>query len=579
LKNKGSFFLKIFAFFILNSLLLAVIFFIAANAYIKASNINLFSRELKTNAVTIIPFIASDIEKKDYSALNIAVEDISRRLGNRITVIDLDGTVVADSQNEASSMANHAGRDEIKAVLGGKPFAVSVRYSSTLQENMLYAALPVETQSGLFAVLRLSMPLKNIDLFTKNAIKHIFLIFLISAFVSFFTAFVMSRKMTRGIDSLSKAALSISSGDFKTKAEVFANDEIGALAVSFNSMSDKIDVLFKEINDSKNMLDKILSSASDGIMLADKDGKVFLVNEAMRKLFPDSNQGRYIWEFLRNKDFETALKTVSDGASQALLGEFKYENSMFSYAVSKVKDEDKFVIMLRDITKIKQLDDLKKEFITNASHELKTPVTSIAGFAETLETQNLPKETVHYIEIIKKQAIRLSNIVNDLLSLSAFETMKNVDRKEADIAAIISDVVNLYRKKASEKSLEIKIDIPSDLRKAYVNEFNIEQLFANLIDNAVKYTEKGVISIQAGNLNNDYITISVSDTGIGISKSHLPRIFERFYVADKARSKKSGGTGLGLSIVKHILNVNGGDISVESEEGKGTTFTIKLPTN
>ncbi|MCL2484475.1 MAG: ATP-binding protein [Endomicrobia bacterium] len=577
MKNKGSFFIKLFAFFIVNSLLLAVIFFIAANAYIKSSNVELFSRELQTNAVTIIPFLASDIEKKDYAALKINVADISKRIGNRITVIDLDGIVIADSQNDPSSMANHAGRDEIKAVLGGNPFATAIRYSSTLHENMLYAAVPFETQKGLFAVLRLSTSLKNIDLFTKKTVEHIFLIFLVSAFISFFTAFIMSRKMTRGIESLSEAALSISQGDFTTKAEIFANDEIGALAVSFNAMSDKIDSLFKEINNSKGMLGKILSSVSDGIILADKDGKVLLVNEAMKKMFPDSGSGRFIWEFLRNKDFEDALKTVSGGENQTLIGEIEYERSAFSYAVSKVKDEDRLVVMLRDVTKIKEFGNLKKEFIINASHELKTPVTSIAGFAETIETQDLPEETAHYIGIIKKQAERLSNIVNDLLSISALEVMKEIDMKEVDVAAIIRDAANLYKKRAAEKGLEIKIDISSGLKKAYVNEFNMEQLFSNLIDNAVKYTETGAITVKAGNLNDDFIKVSVSDTGIGIPKSQLSRIFERFYVVDKARSKKTGGTGLGLSIVKHILNVNGGDISAESEEGKGTTFTVRLP--
>jgi two-component system phosphate regulon sensor histidine kinase PhoR len=579
LKNKGSFFAKLFAFFIVNSLILTVIFFAAANAYIKSSNIDLFSRELKTSAVTIVPFLAPLIEKKDFSALNASVADLSERLGDRITVIGLDGAVLADSQNEYSSMQNHAGRDEVKEVLGGKSFSSYVRYSSTLQESMLYAAVPVETRGKSIAVLRLSMPLKNINLFTARAIKHIFLIFLVSAVISFLTAYIMSGKMTRGIESLSRAASSIAGGDFKTKAEVFADDEIGALAVSFNAMSDKIDALFKEISDSKDTLDKILSSVSDGIILAGKDGKVFVLNEVVKKLFPDSAPGRYVWEFLRNKDFGEALKAAAGGESRTLSGEIEHEKSVFYYAVSKVENEDKFVILLSDITKIKQLGDLKKEFIINASHELKTPVTSIAGFAETLETKKLPEESARYIEIIKKQAQRLSNIVTDLLSLSSLETMKETERNDVDAAQIIKETAKLYEKKASEKGLEIKTDISPDLKKAYVNEFNIEQLFANLIENAVKYTEKGEISVKARNLNDDFISVSVSDTGIGIPKSRLSRIFERFYVVDKARSKKSGGTGLGLSIVKHILNVNGGDISVESEEGKGTTFTVKLPTD
>jgi two-component system phosphate regulon sensor histidine kinase PhoR len=325
------------------------------------------------------------------------------------------------------------------------------------------------------------------------------------------------------------------------------------------------------------MLDKILSSVSDGILLMDKEGKALLFNAAFKNMFPGAENERRFWEFLRSKEVECALKSVENAAPEnAVSGEFDYKEKSFAFVISKVKNEDKFVVSVKDMTKFKQLDGLKKDFISNASHELKTPVTSIIGFSETLESGNLSAENRHYVEVIKKQAQRLSNIVKDLLSLSFLESKKNDDRKEFDIAALIENVAGFYLKKASEKGVALSTGIESGVGKIYGNEFNIEQLLINLTDNAVKYTENGEIAIKAEN-SGEFVRITVSDTGIGISKEHIPRLFERFYVVDKSRTRKSGGTGLGLSIVKHIVQSHNGNISIESEEGAGSKFIVDLP--
>jgi signal transduction histidine kinase len=441
------------------------IFFVIAGAYIKSSTEDFFSQELKTNASAITPYILAYAENKNYRDLNLLVKSISARVNNRITVIEPDGTVAADSQSDASLMPNHYDRDEVRSVIEGSPFCVSLRHSPTLNENTLYAAVPLTSNGALQAVLRLSMPIKTVNLFTRKTFKSIFIVFAWFFLISIAAAYFISKKMTSGIALLNKAALNISEGNFNEKILIRSDDEIETLADSFNKMSDDV----------------------------------------------------------------------------------------------------------------KQLETLKKDFIINASHELKTPLTSIIGFAETIETGQLPPETAHYLSIIKKQAQRLSNIVNDLLSLSLLETVKKIDKQNVDIIKIISDCVSLYKKKTEEKGIVIITDVAKDLKPAYANEFNIEQLFINLIDNAVKYTEKGRIEIKAANYDACFIKISVADTGIGIAKEHLARIFERFYVADKSRSKQTGGTGLGLSIVRHILNVNGGSISVESVEKKGAVFTVTLP--
>lgn len=577
MKNKKTLFKTLFILFIVKYSVLGVLLFAGAKKYIYSANVELFTHELSSNAKLIMPLIQEFVSQKKYPQLADTIKDMAYDSNKRITVTDISGNVLADSQNDASDMTNHLGRDEIKAVVEGESFGRSIRYSTTLQENMLYWAVPVKVDGKTSAVLRLSVAIKKINLFTNSIFKSLAVVFVFVGVVALIAAYFISKKVSAGVSRLSKAALEVASGKFGAKADIRSDDEIGSLAQSFNKMSDEIRVLFKEVNDGKEMLDKVLSSVSDGILLIDKDGKAIMFNEAFKNIFPDVMEERYFWEFLRSKDIEASLQKMKSSSGENLLsGEFSHESSVFSFVFSKVKNEDKFVISVKDVTKIKQLDKFKKDFITNASHELKTPVTAIIGFSETLETEELSDENKHYVDVIKKQAQRLSNIVNDLLSLSSFENIKEIEKKDINIIQIIDNVSAFYKKKAAEKGITIRVNTDARLHSIFANEFNIEQVLVNIVDNAVKYTEKGEITINAVN-EGAHIAITVSDTGIGIPKEHISRLFERFYVVDKSRSKKSGGTGLGLSIVKHIVQAHYGTISIESFENRGSKFIIKFP--
>jgi len=577
LKNKKSLFKTLFILFIVKYLVLGILLFGGAKKYVHLSNVELFTHELTSNAKLIIPVIEKSLAVKEYASLDGIVRDMASNSNNRITVTDLLGNVLADSENDASKMQNHLNREEIKAVVDGQPYGKSIRYSSTLQENMLYMALPVKTDGEPAAVLRLSVPIKKISIITNGIFKNMAFVFLLIAFIALAASYLISKKVASGISKLSGAAMEIASGNFGARADIDSEDEIGALAKSFNKMSDEINLLFKEVNDGKEMLDKVLASVSDCIIMIDKSDKTLLFNKAFKSMFPDTERGRHFWEFLRSKAIEDALVKMKDSKTDNLMsGEFSSAGKDFAFVISKVKNEDKFVISLKDMTKFKQLENLKKDFITNASHELKTPVTAIIGFAETLESEELSIEDRRYVEVIKKQAQRLSNIINDLISLSSFENIKELEKKELNIASVIDNVVSFYRRKAEEKGIKIISSAQHNLNNIYANEFNMEQLFINLTDNALKYTEKGEINIKAENAG-EFVSLTVSDTGIGIPKEHISRLFERFYVVNKSRSKKSGGTGLGLSIVKHIVQLHHGSISIESAEGAGSKFKILLP--
>lgn len=577
MKNKKSLFKTLLILFIIKYTVLGVLFFAGAKKYIHSANVDLFVHELNSNAKIIMPSIKESVAMKNYEALSNTVNSIAADSNKRITVIDVSGNILADSQNDASAMQNHLNRDEVKEVVDGKPFAKSLRYSSTLHENMLYMALPVHIDGNLAAILRVSVPIQRINLFTNAIFNNMAAIFILIAALALAAAYLISRKVSSGISQLNKAALEVASGNLGAKVNINSNDEVGSLAVSFNKMSDDISNLFNEVNEGKEMLDKVLSSVSTGIILADADSKTLLFNDAFKNMFPDAQKGRYFWEFLRSREIENAIKQIkTDSGADLCSGEFSSGAKIFSFAVSKVKNEDKFVISAEDLTKVRELDNLKKDFVANASHELKTPVTAIIGFSETLEAEELSQESRHYVGIIKKQAQRLSNVIKDLISLSSFENIKNVEKSEVNIVYIIDNVAGFYKKKAAEKNIKIRVSVSDGLYDIIANEFNMEQLLVNLVDNAVKYTEKGEITISAENAG-EFVSLSVSDTGIGIPKEHIPRLFERFYVVDKSRSRKSGGTGLGLSIVKHIVNSHNGSITIESSENTGTKFEIKIP--
>lgn len=578
MKNKGGFFKKLFSVFIISSLLLSAIFFITAKSYIKSSNLDFFTHELNTKAAGIMPFISDYFIEGKQEKMHASFNEMAENLNSRITLVDTTGKVLYDSEYDYSTMPNHANRKEISEVLAGAASGKIIRYSSTFEGEMLYMAVPIESEGNLYGVLRLSMPISEINIFTVQTLKNIATVFIFVILISFFAAYFISKKMTAGISAMQEAVLQMSKGDLKVKAFIGSNDEIGELALSFNKMSEEIDKLFKEVNESKEMLDKVLASVSNGIILLDKDYRTILFNDQFKKIFKNVSEGRFFWEYLRNRSIEADFEKVKEKKESLVIGEIEFDRRVLEYTISKVKSEDKFVVSVKDITGMKNLENFKKDFISNASHELKTPITAIVGFAEMLGDESSVKENKRYIEIIKKQAQRLSNIISDLLSLSYFENSPEIEKTDIGLPKVINNVADFYRKKISDKEIEIKTDIEDGLKTVYANEFNIEQLLINLVDNAVKYTEKGEIIIKAINdKSSDFVELSVSDTGIGIHEKHISRLFERFYVVDKSRSKKTGGTGLGLSIVKHIVSIHNGKIFVESKEGKGSVFYIKLP--
>jgi two-component system phosphate regulon sensor histidine kinase PhoR len=313
-----------------------------------------------------------------------------------------------------------------------------------------------------------------------------------------------------------------------------------------------------------------------GLLVVDKQGHITLANHSAKRLLQSMDmENKAYWEVLREPNLNALLERVKEHQGSDIQ-EIELNDRLLVSTATYIAGKEEIVLIFHDITKSKNLEKVKKDFVINVSHELRTPLTAIKGFVETL-SEEVDKKNKRYLEVINRHTERLIHIVNDLLLLSELEEKKDaLEIEKVNLKKLIKNVSKIYTQKLKEKSLTLKLSIEKTLPEINADPFKIEQLLINLVDNAISYTEKGSITIRAKQ-ENDKIELAIKDTGIGISQEDLPRIFERFYVVDKSRSRHLGGTGLGLSIVKHIVLLHNGTISVESTPNIGTTFTILLP--
>jgi two-component system phosphate regulon sensor histidine kinase PhoR len=574
--NKKSIFIKIFSGYVLTALAIASLMLFFSFGTIKKYYINTLENDLKDLCEAVQPQVLSLVRSGKTSELDKFIKQFGVQTHKRVTVIDIDGVVLADSEANPKTMVNHKTRPEVIQVLNGAT-GTSIRYSSTIQENMLYVAVPIK-DSGMttIGILRISMFLKGISALLNTMLMHLVNITLIVLAVCLFVAFIFSRSLSVPIRKLTAASEKIASGDFNVKVSITNEDELQGLAESFNQMSGKINSLFNELSGKKEELNTIINSITEGLFVIDLKDKIKLSNAGFKAIAGSlDTDNRYYWEVLRVQ----GLKELIERAKEKLAvtsDEISIAEKTYACSMVPLASGNEFVIVLHDITQIKNLEKKKKEFVANVSHELRTPLTAIKGFAETLEDET-SKNGRHFLEVIKNNADRLIHIVQDLLLLSQLEEKEfKIETDKTDIKAIIESAAKIFETKAKEKNIAININMPEKVRPIESDEFRLEQVFVNLIDNAVKYTDKGSVDVSLKQ-DKEQTTITVSDTGIGIPKESLPFIFERFYVVDKSRTRKSGGTGLGLAIVKHIVLLHNGSIKVDSVSGAGSTFTIVLP--
>ena len=553
---------------------------------------SLTKERLLTAANLSTEVLVPTLDNPSIDGIQPLVARLGGKTGVRITVIDQDGLVLGDSQKNPREMENHSERPEIKqAFLEG--FGESMRYSSTLQKEMFYVAVPYNNVNGNPAtVIRASLPLSIVQQTLVPLESKVIYMGIGLTILALLLSLAVSKTTTKSLTGIINISEELAKGNLNVEIPVSERKgEIPKITKALGHMTQKLNEVFKQLSLEKNQLEAVLSAMSEGVMVVSTTGKIIIVNDALKKMLNLIGHpvNKAYWEVFRNRDLVNIIEDALgnwEPDSREIFNLYPVERYYLSNVIPLNSPEKKLIVVLFDITEFKRLENIKADFIANVSHELRTPLTAIKGYTETLEEDAFenPGDQKHFLRIIKRHTDRLINIVSDLLVLSEVEgrdtlTEENQsdDFEDININEVIKSSLEALKSKAKEKGLKVSFNTSEPVHLITANRFLLEQMFINLIDNAVKYnTDSGEIDIQI-TIRGNNLRIEISDTGIGIPKDSLPRIFERFYRVDKTRSRKMGGTGLGLSIVKHIVIIHGGKIDVQSEEGMGSKFIITLP--
>jgi two-component system phosphate regulon sensor histidine kinase PhoR len=551
-------------------------------------------RDIKSSVTNQANLVASQIDplklqKEDVDYLDSLAKTLGSKIKCRITIVNIKGVVLADSEVSRQNifkLENHAHRPEIMIAYDGG-IGQQIRYSATLKIDMLYVAVPIEDKGKVVGLARIALPLVNV----KKTISDTRNTVLAALFFALCLAFVLGSVLTRGplrsIKRIIHACRKFSVGDFSFRIFHDSKDEIGELADTLNKMAQDIEDKVSEIKIQNQKLSAVFNSMIEGVLVLDNTSHIVSVNSTVENIFSVSRQnvqGKFLLEAIPNNDIHEIINKVLKQAeyiSQEISLVWPVHR-IFQVNACPISENNKAkgcLLVIHDITEIRRLESIRRDFVANVSHELKTPLTSIKGFIETLlEGAIEDKENGRqFLKIIQEHAQRLDNLINDLLELSHIESGKvQIELEELKLKDIFDKVLSGFNAKLSKKKIEVKNNLLPELSiKADKNK--MEQVITNLIDNAIKFNkEKGFIKIYSQDLENK-IKIIVEDSGVGIPPRDIPRIFERFYRVDKARSRELGGTGLGLSIVKHIVELHGGSVGVESTEDLGSKFFFILP--
>ncbi len=520
----------------------------------------------------------------------------------RITIMLPDGRVTGDSHKDPGKLENHLLREEMQKALAGEE-GFSERFSASLNMDMYYFALPVRTEKGIIGVIRVSLPIEISGSILGTAYLKIFLIIFFIALSILILNYHITHRISRPVKHLERMSRNISSLDFSSMKIIDGPLEIYNLSLNLKKMSEILEQKFNSAIRRKMELNTVFSALIESIIVLDRNFVIKDINNAALDLFKaslDSAKGRTLIQLTLNHELnETVEKTLLEKRSgnRTIHIKEQFTNKIDEFGNNKftsrdlylqvntalVETEDmqiRIIVVLHDITQIKTLERIRKDFVANVSHELKTPVTSILGFVETLKggAINNKKLTGEFLDIIESQSRRLDTIIKDLLSLSKLESFENspLDLVDISLAESVSSALKICRNRIRAKNIVTEL-LFSESLEIRVNPSLFEQALINLIDNAVKYCpEKSSITI-SGERFQDYVLIKITDNGPGIPEKDIPRVFERFYTVNKARSREMGGTGLGLAIVKHIILAHRGEINLISRETKGTEFVIRIP--
>ena len=509
--------------------------------------------------------------------------------GARVTVIAADGRVLADSAQDPETMENHANRPEIRQALAAGE-GRAVRHSATLNRDLVYLALRQQQPGGGPVVLRLALPLKQIDAAVAHFRRRLLAASLAILALAGAASLLVSRAFSGRVERLKAFSRRVAAGDFRPLAVQRRGDALDDLAGALNETAARLDATIRSLTNERNRSAAILRSMAEGVAVISVDERVLFSNQAFSQILgldAPNCEGRRLLEVTRQSDLllviKQALAAGESARGEAVVGTVRPRSFLVTAAPvlgPRAGEVTGAVLVLHDISELRRLERVRRDFMANVSHEFKTPLTAIQGFAETLLAGALDdrQNRVRFLEIIRDHARRLAQLTDDLLKLAQIEAGRmELDFQPISVAELVSSCVETARIKGQQKQHTFELECPPGLPPARGDATRLREVLQNLLDNAVQYTpEGGRITVRA-RVAESAIEITVSDTGIGIPQADQERIFERFYRVDAARSREVGGTGLGLSIAKHIVEAHGGRIRVESIVGAGSHFHFTVP--
>ncbi|MEI8139658.1 MAG: ATP-binding protein [bacterium] len=527
--------------------------------------------------------------EQNAAALNQLINDLGRLTLTRVTVILPDGRVIADSSESPAGMENHQNRPEIREALAGRTGKAS-RYSDTLRRRLMYLAIPVWQEATIAGVVRVSLPIAVIDDALKALYGTIAFGGVVVATLFALLALALSRRITRPLEYMRQASEQFANGELHARIPVPDTAEMGVLAKTMNQMALQLHERVRTVALQHNEQRAVLANMMEGVLAVDMTERVLHINPAACRLLglkPDEGRGRHILETIRNielQEFLAETLAASDPKEREIVLRGEEERFIQLHGTA-LKDADGknigALVVMNDITRLKRLETMRRDFVANVSHELKTPITTLKGCVETLSdgAVNRPEEAKHFLDMMERHVNRLELMVEDLLALSRleFESERGVIvLGPGSVQDVVARAVQSFSKRAEAKEILLVMDFP-DACQALINAPLLEQAVGNLLDNAIKYSPEETRITVTGVRAQDFVEIRVTDQGGGIERQHWTRIFERFYRVDQARSRALGGTGLGLAIVKHIALAHHGSVSVESVPGQGSTFHLRIP--
>ena len=548
------------------------------------------TRSLERSLLAETRLAAELLQGRDASA---SVEDLDReadRLGalaaTRVTLIAADGRVVGDSAEDLAALArldNHGSRPEILAARRDG-VGIQRRFSATLGTNLLYVALPVSHPH--VAIVRLALPLTDVDE-QFRAVGRSLLVALAAALATALAlAWLSSVLVSRRVDAIAAVARRYSAGDFSATTRDAGSDGLGTVARVLDETARELGRRMAELSQDRTRMEAILAGMLEGVIVVNAQGRVLLANDAARRMVsPDGvTTGQHYVEVLRHPDIGAMLGRALSGQTPDGI-EFsppRDPNRTIVARAAPVSTESSpgAVLVLHDISDLRQADRMRRDFVANVSHELRTPLTAIQGYVEALQDEAPPEpaEAARFLEIIARQANRMERLVRDLLRLARLEGgQEPVEPAPTDLETLFADVVTELEGAMEEKGQRVVTEVDPAARSLVVDTAKLHDALRNLVENAVVYAPPDTTMTLAARTRDGRLVMTVSDEGPGIPEADLSRIFERFYRVDKARSRESGGTGLGLSIVKHLVEILGGDVRAENRPEGGAVFTVTLP--